>query len=73
MHHARNVWLVAFYFAGMRVSDVLRLKWTDFQNDRLYYSMGKNEKPGSLKIPDKALKILSEYKVHRIDYFEVGQ
>ena len=62
MHHARNVWLIAFYFAGMRVSDVLRLKWADFQNDRLYYSMGKNEKPGSLKIPEKALKILSEYK-----------
>ena len=62
MHHARNIWLVAFYFAGMRVSDVLRLKWADFQNERLYYSMGKNEKPGSLKIPEKALKILSEYK-----------
>ena len=62
MHHARNIWLIAFYFAGMRVSDVLRLKWSDFQNERLYYSMGKNEKPGSLKVPDKALKILSEYK-----------
>jgi len=61
-HHARNVWLISFYFAGMRVSDVLRLKWADFQNDRLYYSMGKNEKPGSLKVADKALKILSEYK-----------
>lgn len=62
MHHAKNIWLIAFYFAGMRVSDVLRLKWSDFQNDRLYYSMGKNEKPGSLKVPDKALKILFEYK-----------
>ncbi len=61
-HHARNLWLIAFYFAGMRASDVLRLKWADFQNDRLYYSMGKNEKPGSLKVPEKALKILSEYR-----------
>jgi site-specific recombinase XerD len=61
-HHARNLWLVAFYFAGMRVSDVLRLKWADFQNDRLYYSMGKNEKPGSLKVADKALSILNQYK-----------
>ena len=60
--HAKNVWLVSFYFAGMRASDVLRLKWADFQNDRLYYSMGKNDKPGSLKIADKALKILAEYK-----------
>lgn len=60
-HQARNVWLFSFYFAGMRVSDVLRLKWSDFQNDRLFYSMGKNNKAGSLKIPDKALAILKQY------------
>jgi integrase/recombinase XerD len=29
-HHARNLWLFSYYFAGMRVSDVLRLKWSDF-------------------------------------------
>jgi len=27
-NHARNVWLVSFYFAGMRISDVLKLKWS---------------------------------------------
>lgn len=59
--HARNLWLFSFYFAGMRVSDVLRLRWSDIQNDRLHYSMGKNNKGGSLKIPEKALKILEQY------------
>ena len=62
LHHARNVWLFSFYFAGMRISDVLRLKWSDFQNDRLYYAMGKNTKGGSLKVPEKALQIMQEYK-----------
>jgi len=62
LNHARNVWLFSFYFAGMRVSDVLRLTWSDFQDDRMFYSMGKNEKGGSLKVPDKALKILKQYK-----------
>ncbi len=62
INHARNVWLFSFYFAGMRVSDVLRLKWSDFQDERMYYSMGKNDKAGSLKIPEKALKILNQYK-----------
>ena len=61
-NHARNIWLISFYFAGMRVSDVLRLKWADFQNDRLYYTMGKNAKSGSLKLPEKVSKILEEYK-----------
>ncbi|MBE2288936.1 MAG: site-specific integrase [Chitinophagaceae bacterium] len=61
-NHARNVWLFSYYFAGMRVSDVLRLKRADFQNERLFYAMGKNAKAGSLKVPDKALRIISQYE-----------
>ena len=61
MWHTRNVWLFSFYFAGMRVSDVLRVKWSDFSNDRLYYTMGKNSKVGSLKIPQKVKVILDGY------------
>jgi integrase/recombinase XerD len=61
-NHARNIWLFSFYFAGMRISDVLRLKWSDFQDERLHYAMGKNAKAGSLKAPEKALKILMEYR-----------
>jgi integrase/recombinase XerD len=59
---ARNIWLFSFYLAGMRVSDVLRLKWSDIQDERLHYAMGKNAKVGSLKLPEKALTILSQYK-----------
>ncbi len=61
-NHCRNLWLFSFYFAGMRVSDVFRIKWSDIQNDRLHYLMGKNDKGGSLKIPEKALNIISQYK-----------
>lgn len=60
--HALNVWLFSFYFAGMRVSDVLRVKWSDFQNGRLFYSMGKNAKSLSLKIPEKASLIIEAYQ-----------
>lgn len=66
LNHARNVWLFSFYFAGMRVSDVLRLTWDDFKDMRLHYTMGKNKKAGSLKTPEKALKILEQYR-HRED------
>jgi integrase/recombinase XerD len=61
-HHARNLWLFSFYFAGMRASDVFRLKWSDFQNDRLFYAMGKNSKVDSLKVPEKASRILDQYR-----------
>lgn len=60
-HHARNLWLFSFYLAGMRVSDVLRLKWSDIHDGRLSYMMGKNNKAGSLKLPEKALAILAQY------------
>jgi site-specific recombinase XerD len=58
----RNIWLTEFYFAGMRVTDCLLLKWNDFQNGRLYYQMSKNGEHGSVKIPDKAHKIIEQYR-----------
>ncbi|AVR46605.1 integrase [Christiangramia fulva] len=66
--HTHNVWLFAFYFAGIRISDVVKLKWSDFKDNRLYYVMNKNEKALSLKIPHKAEKILSYYRKDKILY-----
>lgn len=63
--HTKNIWLFSFYFAGVRISDVLSIKWSDIKNDRLYYKMSKNDKPVSLKIPDKALAIIELYRDDR--------
>jgi integrase/recombinase XerD len=60
--HARNVFLVSFYLAGIRIGDLLRLKWGDFNNGRLFYIMGKNNKPGSIKVNEKVMNILATYK-----------
>lgn len=60
--HTKNVFLFSYYFAGVRISDVMELKWSDFVDGRLYYEMNKNEKPVSLKIPDQAIKTLNLYK-----------
>jgi len=61
-NHARNLWLFSFYLAGIRISDVLRMRWSDIQDGRLNYAMGKNNKAGSLKMPEKAIKIIEHYK-----------
>lgn len=61
-NHARNLWLISFYFAGMRISDVLRLNWSDFQDGRLHYTMGKNNKTDSLKASAKVIAILKQYE-----------
>lgn len=63
--HSLNVWLYSFYFAGMRISDVLFTRWSQIYDSRLHYRMGKNEKILSLKIPEKAAKILESYEAIR--------
>ena len=65
--HSLNVWLYSFYFAGMRVSDVLKTRWSQIYDGRLHYRMGKNSKLLSLKIPSKIDKILEEYVCDRND------
>jgi len=59
--HAVNLWLLSFYFAGIRFGDLLLLKWDDFKDERLYYRMNKNQKYDSLKIPEKAKAIMGFY------------
>ncbi len=61
-NHARNLWLFSYYNAGMRISDVMRLRWQDVMDGRINYIMGKNDKGGSLKLPEKALTLLAQYK-----------
>lgn len=63
--NARNVFLFSFYIAGARISDVLKVKWTDIKKDRLYYIMGKNKKTGSVKLTEKAKEILKLYKTNK--------
>ncbi len=58
---AIHIWLVSFYFAGIRIGDVLKLKWSDFNDGRLLYRMNKNSKLVSLKVPDKAIEIFNFY------------
>ncbi|HUH28627.1 site-specific integrase [Gelidibacter sp.] len=67
--HAVNIWLISFYFAGIRIGDVIQLKWSDFIDGRLRYRMGKNQKLVSLKIPEKAKPILEHYKALAQDDF----
>jgi integrase/recombinase XerD len=61
-YHARNIWMASFYLAGVRISDIIKLKWTDINDGRLTYVMGKNRKIVSLKLPEKAKQIIDSYK-----------
>lgn len=45
---------------------MVKLKWSDFKDDRLYYVMNKNEKALSLKNSHKAEKILNNFRKDKI-------
>ena len=59
--HIKNMFLFSFYCAGIRASDLLQLKWESIVNGRLIYQMHKTGKVHSLKLVEKALKILEYY------------
>lgn len=59
--HCRNYFMFSFYCAGMRASDLIQLRGTNIQNNRLVYSMQKTNKGHSVALPPEALKILSYY------------
>jgi integrase/recombinase XerD len=63
--HARNTFIISFNFAGMRIGDLLSLRWKDVDPGRLLYQMGKTRANVSISIPEKAREILSYYRKDR--------
>ncbi|HLR76448.1 MAG TPA: site-specific integrase [Balneolaceae bacterium] len=59
--HARNAFVLAFYFCGMRFGDVATLKWKNVRDGRLRYQMSKTGTPVNIKIPEGAKAILNYY------------
>jgi integrase len=59
--HTKNLFLFSFYSAGMRVSDILMLKWSNFKDGRLKYTMRKTGKELSLPMNKKQVAILLNY------------
>lgn len=60
--YARNIFLSSFYLAGIRIGDLLKLKWSSITDGRLHYTMGKNNKPGSIKLNDAVIDIFESYR-----------
>jgi integrase/recombinase XerD len=60
-YHARNIFLVQFYFRGMRIGDALRLEVSDISGDRLKYDASKTSVDYDMKIVPPCMEILKEY------------
>ena len=60
--HCRNYFFFSFYCAGIRIGDLIQLRWCNITSEgRLHYQMGKNHKDRDLKLVPEALNILKYY------------
>ena len=61
LFHHRNVFVFACYAGGIRISDLLMLKWENIIGGHLSFQMRKTGDTRSVKLPDKAMAILKLY------------
>jgi len=61
MFHHRNIYVFAAYTGGLRVSDILQLKWANFDGEKLNIKIQKTGIPLSILLPGKALDIIKHY------------
>ncbi len=59
--HTRDMFVFACYAGGVRISDLLTLQWKDIVDGRLVIRMKKTGGTQMVKLPQKALDVLSRY------------
>ncbi len=62
LNHHRNLYIFSAYACGIRISDLLMMRWKNVCGDRLYFQIRKNKDCLGLKMPPKAQKILDDYR-----------
>ncbi len=58
----KDMFVFASYAGGVRVSDMLQLKWKDFDGVSLNITMKKTGGQISIKVPKRALEIINSYR-----------
>ncbi|HMG68011.1 MAG TPA: tyrosine-type recombinase/integrase, partial [Chitinophagaceae bacterium] len=62
LNHHRNLYIFSAYACGIRISDLLMMRWKNVSGDRLYFQIRKNSDSLGIKMPPKALQILDFYR-----------
>ncbi|NVO03421.1 MAG: site-specific integrase [Bacteroidetes bacterium] len=60
--HVRNIYVFACYAGGIRISDILTLRWENFNETHILLKTQKTGSVVSIMLPDKAIEILNYYK-----------
>lgn len=59
--HHRNIYVFAMYAGGIRISDLLQLKWLNYDGERVIITTQKTKSTVSVKLPKKAKEIIEFY------------
>jgi len=57
----KDMFIFATYTGGIRISDILKLQWKNFDGTHLHIVIKKTGVQVSIKVPNKALEILKKY------------
>lgn len=60
--HTRNMYVFSAYVGGLRISDMLLLKWKNFDGERIVMQTKKTASTVTIKVPTTGLAILENYK-----------
>ena len=55
------MFIFASYTGGLRISDVLKLQWKNFDGSHLHIAIHKTKTQHSIKLPNKAIEIINKY------------
>jgi integrase len=58
---ARDIYVFSFYAGGVRFGDCCRINKSNFDGNRLKYTMHKTNNQKNVKLPDKVIKMLKKY------------
>lgn len=62
----QDMFVFSAYCGGLRVSDVLQLKWKNLDKTHVNFTIKKTGNQISIKVPEKALEIINRYKPKKI-------
>ena len=62
LNHHRNLYIFSAYSGGVRISDLLMMRWRNFDGEHLVFQMRKTKEELSIKLPKKSLKLLAYYR-----------
>jgi len=65
-NHHRNIYVFAMYAGGLRISDILQLKWSNYDGKRILVTSQKTNSTVSIKLPKKAIEIIEFYKTKSV-------